>query len=752
MKRMNIILFLFLIILLVGCKQNIKKNEEVELKSDIQDQIESEASKNLLVWKDLSEYSNENIPFLSTSYTPKVPHYGVDSQLSNIENIHQFYGLSTEQMSKLAQNGFIILDPNPERAYLHMRMYDLYEDNEYKDIPNFITVDVALHFYHKFFGETLKSIEKKELFPVLQQLTENMIHKTIDLYKIEKDPLLKQDLGEIMVYFSVANQLVNNSYGNIPENLLSVAQEEVEAISKAEGFAKSPLFGFDINYAQFIVRGHYTGDEVLETYFKTMMWYGLIGYPLYDEEKNFDYNSAVKAMLITYLSFQEKEGVNDIALWDKIYSPTDFFVGQSDDLTLFDLKEVMIQVYGKDLTPEDIRNDKYKSLLEKEIDALPSPQIQHKLITGAVDVPTAKQFRFMGQRYTLDANIMQELMFPIIRPVPTGLDVVGAFGSERAESLVKEFYLQHIEPEKYSQELQVMKKKVESLTLADWQQNLYHGWLWVLRSLWTPNQNTEGLPFFMKNQAWEDKNLQSGLGSYAELKHDTVLYAKQPMAEKGGGEEKQNPYPNYVEPAIEVYDRLLWLVQYSKANLEKRQLLSEKQAYALQKLEEIYELLRTCSVKQLENVPISEEENNALKYIGGALEYVDNMLADQYDRPLSSAIISDVAGIADTGEFLEIGTGLPNEILVATYYEGKVYLARGITYGYYEFLNEKPLTDEEWHQMLGVERIEGDGWHYEQINPELLLKNAPSQPQWIHSFKSFEPNKIDIIPVEYNVE
>ena len=42
-------------------------------------------------------------------------------------------------------------------------------------------------------------------------------------------------------------------------------------------------------------------------------------------------------------------------------------------------------------------------------------------------------------------------------------------------------------------------------------------------------------PAFMHNNAWTHKDLQTALGSWTELKHDTILYAKQVMAEMGGG-------------------------------------------------------------------------------------------------------------------------------------------------------------------------------------------------------------------------
>ena len=65
---------------------------------------------------------------------------------------------------------------------------------------------------------------------------------------------------------------------------------------------------------------------------------------------------------------------------------------------------------------------------------------------------------------------------------------------------------------------------------ADWAQNLYWNWLYTLLPLLEPKG--EGWPVFMQNQAWTDKSLNTALGSWAELRHDTILYAKQSETEK----------------------------------------------------------------------------------------------------------------------------------------------------------------------------------------------------------------------------
>lgn len=743
MSKKIIAVFLLMTILLTACSSS-----RTEMSAGA-NSGKSISGKYLLKHADTSAYNNETVPFTETSYKPSIPQYSLNPDLSNVENAEQFEGLTQEQINMLVNNGFIVLNPNRNKAHYYLKMYDIYEENEYKNVPNFITVDVALHIYHKFYDETLKSIEKEHLYTALQELTENMLNKSIALYKEETSKDTKELLENIMVYFSVANKLINNSYGDIPEELLPVAEEEISLIDAAKGYIKSPLLDYDLNYEEFTVRGHYTGDEILEPYFKTMIWYGIGAYPLVDENGKIDYESAQKALAITYILLLDNDGSNDIALWDKIYSPTNLFIGQSDDIGILEIKELLVNVYGDDVNLEKITDKKYKKKLAEEIEKLPSPQIEYKLVTGKVDTPSDKQFRFMGQRYTLDANIMQELMFPIIRPVPTGLDVAGAFGSERAEALAKQYCLNDLDEKEYSSKLTELKNKVKALKLEDWQKNLYNGWLWVLESLWTKDYKKEGYPVFMQNQAWEDKTISSALGSYAELKHDTVLYSKSPVAEMGGGGELQEKYPHYVEPAVEVYDRLLWLVRYSKVNLEKRGLLSENSADVLKNIEDLYELFRVCSVKELENKPLSEEEYEALKYIGGRLEWIDDQLSNQYNQPLSPAVVSDVAGLADVGMFVEIGTGLPNDIIVAIYDNGKIYLARGAVYSYYEFLSDKPLTDEEWHDIIGVKKVVDGEWEFEKVDPDSIGNEAEFRPPWVNSFKSFEENKVNIPDIEY---
>ena len=114
------------------------------------------------------------------------------------------------------------------------------------------------------------------------------------------------------------------------------------------------------------------------------------------------------------------------------------------------------------------------------------------------------QFRVMGQRYTIDADIMQNLMEPLLRPVPSGLDVTAALGSERSEELVLKYYKPNEKWENYLPTLKNLQDKCKVLSNKAWEAYLYSGWVWAISSATKSFEKIEGMPNFMRNEAWTD--------------------------------------------------------------------------------------------------------------------------------------------------------------------------------------------------------------------------------------------------------
>ncbi|KDR94210.1 Protein of unknown function [Peptoclostridium litorale DSM 5388] len=666
-----------------------------------------------------------DIPFEKTQFTPSLKPYAVKGDLSNIANLDQFPQMSTMQREMLVENGFFV------RPTLEEQLFYIYEHNEYKKIPTFVTTDSVLQVYHVFYDYSLRTLESKKLLDQVEELTGNMLQKSIEMHNRIKDEQVKGALLKNIAFFGTAELLLQNELpSGMPEKAKAMAKSEADQILSEGGFERSNIFPYQLDYSQYRPRGHYTRSEDLKRYFKAMMWYGQAPFPLYKdkEEKEPNVEQTLQALLITYASLTEpdieSDDENDFEKWKNIYEPTSFYVGAADDLNIRHYKDLLVGVYGSQPDIERLIDSKKLDELFKKAKYLPSPKIQAKYTS--VDTPVGKQFRFMGQRYIPDSEIIQNMVEPLARPIPNGLDVMAALGSYRAYSILTEFYNEDTNWDGYIPALEKMKREMDSTTESTWKSNMYYGWLWTLKGFLTEYE--EGYPSFMTNEAWTDKALGTALGSWSELKHDTVLYGKQSGAECGGGEEPPQ-IKGYVEPSIEVYEKLLWLNRYSRANLKERGFLDGTVESRLQDFDDLLEFLIRCSVKELEGEELTSDEYYQLLTYGGMLEYLTSSFAGDGDvrwfeitseTDKNMAVISDVHTVAPNqfsqGGYFEVGVGPAHEIYVVVPIGDKLYITRGAVFSYHEFLNEgKRLTDEEWQDMIK----EGE---------------KPSQPEWMKRY------------------
>lgn len=680
-------------------------------------------------------------------FEAKVDPYVIHKDLSNIENIGQFSGFTKEQKKMLSKNGFVVLPGG--RA----KIFHVYDTNEYLGVPNFITTDTVLHLYHQFYDKSLMYIESDYLYDYLDHLTRQMLDKSIRLMDMLKEEDLKKLQERNIVYFLVARMLMQNTseiQAEVSTDLLTVAKEEYRLIEAAEGFLISPYLGFDFDYSQFTVRGHYTRSEELGRFFRTMMWFGTVPLPFSDNEGKLHYENTLQALLISYTTFLDTDYICDAELWNNIYQPTKQYVGVSDDVNVFMLNGLRLDVFKDTEDPNVFNDEVYYDQLSEAVSALPEPKIQGKLIT--VTAPTQKQFRYMGQRYILDSFIMQELMEPILRPMPTALDSMGVLGSQYAEDLLFSYYKPQEEWPDYEAIYYDLKEAVAGYGVETWGENLYNGWLWSIKENLTEYDAASGMPFFMKNDAWRAKSLNASLGSYTELKHDTVLYGKQAAAEGGGGIDYKQADYHYVEPNVNLYSKLLYLTEYTVSVLRERNMLSESLEEGATLYQELLKLLITCSVKELRNEMLTEEEYDALLYYGAKMEGISNtfmlaMARDYEALDITDMLVTDIA--TNPGAYLTLGTGFFDEIYVVVPVDGKLYLSRGAVYSSYEFVSNIRLTDEQWWKMNGITIIREEYGEYpERTEPS---ENLPQQPDWVKNFKT-DKNEVKIERIEIDWE
>lgn len=660
--------------------------------------------------------------------TPSLELYQIEEDLTNIVNRDQFY-LSEPAKELLAQNAFVVV-PGYNKEF-----FELYEKNRYEFLPSFITVDSVLHNFHLLFDYSLKKLEEEKLIPALKELNVGMLTASELQYQaLQGTPWEKAALRNI-AFFTVATHLLEPA-APIGAEVKEAVEKELDLIEKQGGIDFSPVLnigeetgdvpvppalseaGLELNkedYSQYIPRGHYTKSEDLKRYFKTMMWYGRLTFRLKDEDET-------RSAILATLALGQKEA--NFTNWEKIYEPTNFFVGKSDDITFYQYLEILERIYGENINLEALLSEDNFRIFLAQAKALEPPELNSMPIFDASLQPDREEeikgFRFMGQRFTIDASIFQRLVYREVkenskgqrRMLPKGLDIPAALGSEEAYDILKGY--KEDDYQNYPENMQKMRDYLAGLNLEIWTQNLYWGWLYSLNPLLTVRG--EGYPAFAQTQAWLRKNLNSYLGSWTELKHDTILYAKQVYAEMGGGGPVQADDRGYVEPEPEVYVRLSALARMMQEGLELRGILSDSQKESIGKLEEIAGKLQEISEKELEGKTLSEEDYNFIRFYGGELEHLWlSVMKDEGVESASQAAEHPAALVADVatdpnGAALEEAIGNIFPIYVVFPLEDKLKIGRGGVFSYYEFTRPLAgrLTDEEWWAILegtGDERL-----------------------------------------------
>lgn len=702
----------------------------------------------------------EEVP---VNISPKVPAYTVNPDLGNIINAKDLYYydfspsfFSDKERNLLVKNAFVV------RPAYHNEFFPLYESNRYSYTPSFITTDSMVHNYHLMFDFLLKQLEEQKLAAELKQLNANMLSESLNQYNnlkgTEWENAAKRNIG----FFAVGSKLLDSSI-SIPSIVASEVNQELALIEAHQGIAKSPIMniggGEDVmidtpqgpqppealkeDYSQYIPRGHYDRTEQLKAYFKSMMWYGRLTFRMKSDDE-------VKSALLITLALNKENNQNS---WNKIYEPVNFFVGKSDDITYYQFKDLAEKVYGANATIQSVSGDKSKlvSFID-ETKTLEPPQINSMpIFEASIQADREKEikgFRFMGQRFTIDASIFQRLVYrevgdktkscQVFKPeetgclsgarcLPKGLDIPATMGSNEAKNILNG--MGETQYACYSENMSKMNEYVSGLNTEVWTQNLYWGWLYQLRPLLV--EKGSGYPSFMQNTAWLRKDLNTFLGSWSELKHDTILYTKQVYAELGAGGDEPPPPPDdrgYVEPNPYVYTRLASLLKMTNEGLEIRGLLTPSMKDNLSKMEQLAMSLKTISEKELNNEKLTDEEYELIRSYGGQLEhlwieinkdepaYKETGSQRDYLNENPAAIIADVA-TDPNGQVLEVGTGKISEIYVVVPIDGKLKIAKGGVYSYYEFtwpMSDR-LTDKKWRELLNSNQ-------------------APALPSWTDAF------------------
>jgi hypothetical protein len=692
------------------------------------------------------------------------------SQVSNVSTIDSVFSLTDEQKELLRNNGFVIR-PYSNEDDINAPYTALKNHN----IPIFVTTDTLLHLYHIQFDQILKGIEEREFFDKVLDMSKALFDQSQQDY-VTYTGDLQEAARRNVGFFAVALTLLQTTTEeyNGSENIRTIdftvpsyvnenVTDELYNISLQDGYHESPLFRYQEDYSQYKPRGHYTQSEKLKRYFKAMMWYGRIAFLMKGGEPACQacdflistYDAKIQTMqaslIATTLPSITIQNVSLDEIWTRLYSVTSFFVGTADDLTPYEYLDCIHTVFGSSFNATEFNNDTKLLDLKVRLTGLRSPQIYggtgEAIILKNIGEPITvddlnnvldktKGMRLMGQRFILDSYMFQQLVAPAsgfftgtgepftmkmtplgpARCFPRGLDVMAVLGSERAlEILTTEGDTAY---ENYTQQLTMLQQNFSSLNITEWNRNLYLSWVYTLKILL---EKFDGrYPTFMNTTAWLDKELQTALSSWTELRHDTILYAKQSYTAElsMAMPSQEKPVVGYIEPVPEFYTRILALTQMTRTGLTALNVLNETETTRLTNLESILTRLLTISTNELEGRELSEDDYSFIRDFGDEL---DSVVTGVNDKGKETTLVADVhTDSNDPQQVLEEGVGYVSLLIVAYKIpDGRIIAGAGPVFSYYEFKQpiDNRLTDEQWIEIL-------------QNNEQ------PNRPTWTTSFLS----------------
>jgi hypothetical protein len=620
-----------------------------------------------------------------------------------------FEKLSKNLTDSLSKRGFMIDDAPLLPQYVAVDdMADLYNrTGQYE--ADFITTDLFLHAFHLLFDQSLQKFERTFLAPRLR----DGLNTAIETLAAQENVLTgesKKAYEKAYDLFSAASWFLTDKPGEAVA-LTEAGAEEVERVLAAKMPDVSPVTGQKLDYTLFKPRGHYTISEEFERYFRAMNYIGLAELPLFDEKrKPIAENVRTAAAISLALDANRKE-------WERFEDPIGFLVGvpNAGDPKLY--RELVRKRLGGGLEAWKKLNDAklIAALAEDIAKKMPGPKIQSVLGIDKADSDFDKRsavFRISPKRFTWDAYILNQLTSPRVgtdedpRNMPRGADVMAVFGSSAADALSK----RDSGKKNYAKNLAELKKEAPGALIKE--KTVYASWL---RAFLAGFEDSGSGQFFYRNEGWGWKKLATNLASWAELKHDTILYAEQSGAEMGDGGDWtagrfEPPAPRgYVEPDPQFFDAMLdaankLLAFIDRYGVEDHDEDGEtKYSERLERFGELIETARAVARKEVDDKALSPDEYEGVKQIARAFDAY--LMLPGFGFPMDNEELRKMACVADVHTngwdktVLEAAVGAPRAIYVfANDRAGGARVTKGYVFSYYEF--EKPMTermtDEEW--------------------------------------------------------
>jgi len=691
-----------------------------------------------------------------------------------LDSISNKYNLTDYEKSLIADNGFMVSERLSKSSFgeAFLEIYN-------SDLPVFVSADAILHAFHISYDRILREVELGILINRVEEILNQLYNGMSQLHNTySSNPEMLQMLKDVDVYISVPRKLFDESSVPYYSENSTVVDEIINEIMNEEGYKTYTLFSENcrvMDWSQFKPRGHYDDPQhtELQKYFRVMIWLGRIEmYLLAPDSFSYDCNKQtfndIKRQTIDVFLFNELFELSGVQpVYDEVENIIQFFAGNSDNVTIKNVQ------YLKNAVSINSASELLDSIKVLEFqDTLKNQSFAYQLILSQIltsdpftpdTIVPASAFMLFGQRFVVDSYVTGSVVYDrisynggkVCRLFPSTLDVLYSLGNDAsAQLLVSELNAYH-----YSSNLSALRYDPEF-----WKSTLYNSWLGLLRSL-NPRPGLSGLPGFMKTAAYWQEKMNTQLSSWAQLRHDNLLYAKQSYT---GGTLCSYPY-SYVEPFPELYLNLKTIggIGYDKfQNINfPNPWYGENILQYFSYLGNVSDTLLSITQKELNGTPFNPDEANFLKrmiynrtegsgtppYDGWYAKLFYNDYVYQQDGLLKNnhivadihTVPTDCSGIV-TGWIPHVGTGPVNlSVWAAEYPSGQLTAYVGPVLSYYEYTttNFQRLTDSEWDETYLSQSIRPN-W----VNIYLADSSGSSKGEGLKLITSVNDNKKNPIP------
>ncbi|MFH2007729.1 MAG: DUF3160 domain-containing protein [bacterium] len=630
------------------------------------------------------------------------------------------FGLSKGARRVLREQGFVVVPGKPRYGWKPDD--DMREDRSVNtgegpanifyrvfeaDLPVFVSADSILHAWHRSFDDLVGEVERRVMRGVLAKLLKQTMEKLDRTQRAGHDAY---------AYLAVAHRLLRPKWWP-PRQINRETQPIRKAIARYRP-KRVLLMGEwrNIDFSRFLPRGRYGKGWALRPYFKAITWLGRAGLTLEDRNpvgrRNPREEEAARAIV------RAMQASGSLPLYKQLEQFYSVIAGPPVQLTPTRLLALCARA-GKPQCEE------HGAAYAKHYRALPSPVYSAQL--DGRDRATVR-VSFFPQRFSYDAFLTTRLTTPVLPPLARfgrsmarDLDVAFLLGSDRAlDHYAAEMARPH--REHLPAALEAARRTLQKVKPTRLGGSVYNHWLEALMALAKTNVS-KTLPAVLRTARWQDRKLESVLGSWTELRHDVGQVI---MPSTGGG---GCQYPKgYVEPVPALYESLSRAAaRFAKAfpasgsTRRVHRFLAFFQA-TMKKLAHLARLElagRTMSKSELAFLKNTVDAHifaySAIRRYDGwypklfwskawrrKLQRRPHGVGGHSGGSLSQVAVADVHTDVDRGQVLQVGVGHPGVMVVAINAGGKTALYGGPVYNYYSLQQpqRKRLTDARWRRRV----------------------------------------------------